>query len=83
MARKERRMRSRDCLARMLAAAFAAVVLVEAGAHAAPVLDGPVADSVPRPPAEQSPENWRFKAELSKPMPGDVLGYYSARIVVE
>ena len=40
-------------------------------ACAAPVLDGPVPDSVPRPPAEPPPESWRFKADLSCPMPGE------------
>ena len=40
-------------------------------AFAAPALDGPVPDSVPRPPAEPPPEEWRFKADLSRPMAGD------------
>ena len=38
---------------------------------AAPILDGPVPDSVPRPPAEPAPEAWRFKADLSRRMSGD------------
>ena len=40
-------------------------------AGATPILAGPVPDSVPSPPAEPLPESWRFKADISRPMPGD------------
>lgn len=40
-------------------------------AIAAPVLDGPVPDSVPRPLADPAPEGWRFKADLSRKMVGE------------
>ena len=52
-------------------AAVAAAVMTATAAVAAPILDGPVPDSVPRPPAEPPPESWRFKADLSQPMSSD------------
>ena len=50
---------------------FAVAAVAGLAAGAAPILDGPVPDSVPRPPAEPAPETWRFKADLSRPMTGD------------
>ena len=40
-------------------------------AVAAPILDGPVPDSVERPPAAPAPECWRLKEVLSQKMTGD------------
>lgn len=51
---------------------FPVLAVFAAGSvFAAPILDGPVPDSVPRPPAEPAPETWRFKVDLSQPMTGD------------
>ncbi|HNX04373.1 MAG TPA: hypothetical protein PKI32_02665, partial [Opitutales bacterium] len=50
--------------------ALLAMVFSGCTVAAAPILDGPVPDFVPRPPAEPAPETWRFKADLSQPMKG-------------
>ena len=34
-------------------------------------IEGPARDSVPTPPPEPTPDQWRFKADLSQKMEGD------------
>ena len=60
---------------RYLVFVFAAAAF---SAFSAPILDGPVPDSVPPPPKEPTPEEWRLKAEFSRPMEG---GYDIRRLM--